>query len=99
MPTGLHFRLEDYIELVDCSGRRLRNNKREAIGKHYPPTPHGLENDPQHWIHLNKKFESRFTSLVGNSNTVRTACERLANRWVHGLRKCERLFSPPSLIC
>ena len=37
IPKGLPFRLTDYLELVDWSGRIMREDKRGAITKHPPP--------------------------------------------------------------
>ncbi|WP_226661823.1 transposase [Microbulbifer aggregans] len=98
MPTGLPFRLEDYIELVDWSGRCLREDKRGAINEKLPPILDRLQIDPKQWTYLNKNFESRFKSLVGSGHTVRATCEQLGKRWVHGIRECERLLSPPPVI-
>ena len=36
MPTGLPFRLQDYLELLDWTGRQLRRNKRGAIDDSLP---------------------------------------------------------------
>ncbi len=37
MPTGLPFCLVDYIQLVDLTGRQLRDDKRGAISRSEPP--------------------------------------------------------------
>ncbi|MBN8432169.1 hypothetical protein JF535_15055 [Microbulbifer salipaludis] len=95
MPTGLPFKVQDYIELVDWSGRCLRDDKRGAIKKQLPPILERLQIAPRHWAYMNKHFESRFKSLVGTGYTVRAACEHLGKRWAHGIRDCERYFSSP----
>ncbi|MCW8128529.1 hypothetical protein [Microbulbifer halophilus] len=96
MPDGLPFRLQDYLDLVDWSGRCLHEGKRGAIDKKLPPILERLQIDPRHWLYLNKNFESRFRSLVGTTHSVRSACERLGKRWAHGIRDCERYLSPPA---
>jgi len=95
MPVGLPFRLQDYLELVDWSGRCLREDKRGAIDGKVPPILDRLQIEPKHWLYLNKNFESRFKSLVGAAHSVRSACEQLGKRWAHGIRDCERYLSPP----
>ncbi|MFC4878592.1 hypothetical protein [Microbulbifer halophilus] len=90
-----NFLLQDYLELVDWSGRCLRDDKRGAIESGLPPILERLQIDPQHWLYLNRNFESRFKSLVGTTHSVRSACERLGKRWVQGIRDCERYLSPP----
>jgi REP element-mobilizing transposase RayT len=96
MPEGMPFRLSDYLELVDWSGRCLREDKRGAIDGKLPPILERLQIDPRHWLYLNRNFESRLKSLVGSAHVVRHACKHLGKRWVHGIRDCERYLSPPS---
>ncbi|WP_334078553.1 hypothetical protein [Microbulbifer sp. M83] len=96
MPEGMPFRLRDYIELVDLSGRCLREDKRGAIDSEPPPILERLQIDPRHWLYLNRHFKSRFKSLVSCAHAVRSACEQLGKRWAHGMRDCERFLSPPT---
>jgi hypothetical protein len=93
MPEGIPFRLQDYLELVDWSGRILREDKRGAILSHIPPLLQRLDIDAKHWVYLTRNFESPFKNLVGTACNVRKACCELGNNWVHGIRQCETLFS------
>ncbi|MEJ1366710.1 MAG: transposase, partial [Candidatus Sedimenticola sp. (ex Thyasira tokunagai)] len=81
MPKGLPFRLEDYIELVDWTGRAVREDKRGATPSHLPPILDRLQIDPQSWLSMTTAFEVRFKSLVGRANNIYAACERLGQRW------------------
>ncbi|MCX2803435.1 transposase, partial [Microbulbifer thermotolerans] len=58
------FQLQDYLELVDWSGRCLREDKRGAINEQLPPILDRMQINPRHWLYLNRNFESRFKSLV-----------------------------------
>ena len=93
MPEGLPFSLSDYLELVDWSGRILREDKRGAIASHIPPLLQRLAIDTRHWLYLTRHFESPFKNLVGAACHVRRACDELGKRWTHGIRQCETLFS------
>ena len=93
MPAGLPFRLTDYIELVDWSGRILREDKRGAIPKDIPEIIQRLQLDARHWCYLNRHFEHPFKHLVGAAHHVRSVCEALGQRWAQGISQCERLFS------
>ncbi|MBB3059778.1 transposase [Microbulbifer rhizosphaerae] len=97
MPAGLPFRLQDYLELVDWTGRCLREDKRGAIPEQLPPILDRLQIDPQHWLYLNRNFESRFKTLVGSAHALRRACAQLGKCWAQGVRDCERYFSPPTV--
>jgi hypothetical protein len=93
MPDGLPFRLSDYIELVDWSGRILREDKRGAIASYIPPILQRMDLDTSHWLYLTKNFESPFKNLVGAACHVRRACDEMGKCWTHGIRQCETLFS------
>ena len=93
MPAGLPFRLTDYIELVDWSGRILRADKKAAIPENIPEILHRLQLDTRHWCYLNRHFEHPFKHLVGAAHHVRSACEAICQRWAHGICQCERMFS------
>jgi hypothetical protein len=92
MPNGLPFRLTDYLELVDWTGRILRDDKRGAILESAPKILQQLNIDPKHWCYLSQNFESQFKSLVGTSYRIKQACEQLGRQWVHGIRACEKFF-------
>ena len=94
MPQGLPFALQDYLELVDWSGRQLRDDKRGAIATQQPPILQRLQIDPRQWRYLTRNFECRFRNLVGTEIAVREACEKLGKRWAHGIRDCARYLSP-----
>ncbi len=93
MPKGLPFNLTDYLQLVDWTGRQLREDKRGAISKTLPEIMLRLQLDQKHWLYLTQHFESPFRQLIGQAHHVRQACKALGQRWAQGVRQCERLFS------
>jgi REP element-mobilizing transposase RayT len=93
MPKGLPFRLTDYLELVDWSGRIIREDKRGAIPENIPEILNRLNMDASNWLYLTQNFESPFKHLVGAAHNIRSACESMGKCWVHGVSHCERLFS------
>jgi len=52
MPKGLPFQLTDYLELVDWTGRILREDKRGAIPENTPPILNRLNIESKHWLYL-----------------------------------------------
>ena len=58
--TGILFSLRDYLELVDFTGRCLRNDKRDAIPSHYPSILQRLHLDKDIWITNTTQFEARY---------------------------------------
>ena len=92
-PLGLPFKLTDYIELVDWTGRILRDDKRGSIPNTLPPALERLGIDPENWIYLSQHFKKPFKNLVGTAISMKRCCERLGKYWVHGISESERLFS------
>jgi REP element-mobilizing transposase RayT len=80
MPNGLPFRLKDYLELVDWTGRAILENKRGYIPDHQPPILERLQVDPKHWLYMTQNFESRFKGLVGTSYALKAVCQKLDYR-------------------
>jgi len=92
MPVGLPFRLKDYVELVEWTGRIIREDKRGAIPSNLPSILNRINIDPQHWITLTTKFESRFKGLVGCVYSLKRAAQQLGFKRTPGLSACKILF-------
>ncbi len=80
MPNGLSFRLTDYLELVDWTGRILRDDKRGAIPESTSKILEQLNIDLKHWCYLSQNFESQFKSLAGTSYHIKKTCEQLGKQ-------------------
>ena len=74
MPRGLVFNLIDYLELVDWTGRIIREDKRGAISDAAPPILQRLDISTKHWIELTTKFEQRFKGIAGSAQSIKTLC-------------------------
>jgi hypothetical protein len=92
MPEGLPFKLTDYLELVDWSGRIIRDDKRGAISTDIPPILDRLNIDIDSWKTLTTEFESTFSAFVGSPKHVVSATKRLGYRRTPPLDPCRRLF-------
>ncbi|WP_296063211.1 transposase [uncultured Amphritea sp.] len=57
---GVLFSLKDYLELVDNTGRVIREDKRGAIPLHYPPILGRLKLNPQDWLSNATQFEQLY---------------------------------------
>ncbi|MBL1275168.1 MAG: transposase [Ectothiorhodospiraceae bacterium] len=90
MPKGLPFRLTDYLELVDWTGRILRDDKRETIPKNTPPILNRLNIETKHWLYLTKNFESPFKGLVGSVEKLKQVCKSLGYKRTPGINGCKQ---------
>jgi hypothetical protein len=71
--AGVLFAFQDYLELVDWTGRIIRNDKRGYIDNESPPILRRLHLSPEQW-HLNTtRFEAihtrRFNRLISKFDT------------------------------
>jgi len=71
---GLPFVLRDYLELVDWTGRTLRQDKRGSIDSSLPAILERLSLDHNAWTILTTQFERRFGHWVGSEHIVRRIC-------------------------
>ncbi|MEX1216608.1 transposase [Saccharospirillum sp.] len=91
MPAGLPFRLQDYLELVDWTGRQIRDDKRGNINNSIPPILERLNIDAEHWVYNTQHFESQFKSLVGTAISIRAKFQKFGYQRTPGLGLAELL--------
>jgi len=89
---GLPFHLADWLDLVNGTGRAVRDDKRGAIAEDLPPILERIGITPAAWLELAKDFETTFCTWIGQAEHVEQACERGGQRWARGIRACRRLF-------
>src|SRR5690606_16800113 len=92
MPAGLPFHFKDYLELVDWTGRIIRDDKRGAIDEALPPILERLDIEPQQWLYMATQFESRFKTFVGAAYELRKAAKRMGYQRTPGLANCRAAF-------
>jgi REP element-mobilizing transposase RayT len=85
IPKGLPFKLRDYIELLDWTGRQARKDKGGSISESLPPILSRLNIPADNWMVASCYFESRFKGLVGARTCLIRACENLSFLRVVGL--------------
>ena len=93
-PKGLLFSLADYLELVDWTGRAIREDKAGHIDAAHWPILQRLGLEAKAWQALSQSFETLFHSLVGHPDQVEAVVAARSQRWVHGIDNCRRYFSP-----
>jgi len=92
-PEGLLFKLEDYLELVDLTGRIIRDDKRGFVSSRTLPILNRLNIEAENWVYLAKHFESKFKGLVGSVSRLKVACKILGYKRTCFLSSCEAFFT------
>jgi len=85
MPSGLAFRLQDYLELLDWTGRQLRTGKRGMIEDTVPPILDRLNINPDKWLYTSMHFEHSFKGFVGTVHAMVCTCRKLGYQRTPGL--------------
>jgi len=93
MPKGLIFNLVDYLQLVDWTGRQIREDKVGAISAEAELILKRLSISAEHWVYLCTQFESRFKGLVGSVQSLKVACEQFNRRRMPNLSASKLLFN------
>ncbi|TEW51919.1 hypothetical protein [Psychromonas algicola] len=79
---GISFSLLDYIELVDWSGRIIREDKRGVISSQRPRLLSTLGLDDDTWLLLASSFGKDYRGAVGSLEALAAYASNTGKRWV-----------------
>ena len=83
--TGICFSLQDYLTLVDETGRILREDKRGAINSETTAILTRLHISDESWLKLTTNFEGIFTGAAGSAEHLCAFTEHVGLQRAHGL--------------
>jgi hypothetical protein len=83
--TGICFSLQDYLTLVDETGRILREDKRGAIDTKEANILARLHISNESWLKLTTDFEVIFTGAVGTAEHLSEFSEHVGLQRAHGI--------------
>ncbi|MGF1762792.1 transposase [Aliivibrio kagoshimensis] len=86
MSKGIPFKLEDYLEVVDWSGKQIRPSKRGAINASAPPVLQQLKFKQQEWLKLCTTLEQNHASIVGEVKSYSHAIHKLHRKRTTGIK-------------
>jgi hypothetical protein len=87
-PKGIAFSLQDYLKLVDETGRVIRDGKRGAISANVDKILSRLNIPAANWIKIITKFGQLFHGPVGILQELSCHCVHLAKRRWHFSNSC-----------
>ncbi len=83
----------EYLYLVDWSGRAVREDKRGAIDDQLPPLLQRLGIDQDCWCEAMKPKASRhFSRAIGCRSHLAEYAKKLEVGWIKGIGMCSKLF-------
>uniref|UniRef100_UPI003D27A655 transposase n=1 Tax=Pseudoalteromonas sp. TaxID=53249 RepID=UPI003D27A655 len=93
MPQGLPFQLHHYLELVDSTGRIVREDKRGHLSLEASPIMQRLGIAAEQWLSLSCEFEQHFSCAVGKERLLRQYHQHLGHKRTTGLSRCRCLLN------
>ncbi|WP_299005959.1 transposase [uncultured Shewanella sp.] len=92
-PKGLAFHLDDYLQLVDETGRIIREDKRGSISDVAMPILNRLNIPSDNWLKLTTEFTRLFKGPVGRLQELDAYCAHLERKRRQGAGNCHRWLS------
>jgi len=92
---------EDYVKLVEWTGKAMRHDKKGIIPGHIKPVLESLQANPSNWTNTVKHFDSRFFYAVGQINKMMDEAVATGRQWFKGKTSSLLLYKssePPAQI-
>ena len=93
MPKGLPFELKSYLELVELTGRVMREDKHGHIDNMTLPLLERLNISSENWLKLTTQFTRVFHGAVGRPASQDGYCENLNRKRRANISNCAKLFA------
>ncbi|HBR99140.1 MAG TPA: transposase [Gammaproteobacteria bacterium] len=90
--AGVPYHLSDYLELVDWTGRAVRDNQSGSINASLPPILNRLGLTPSDWLMFATQVESLFGNWVGSPSQFAAASKSVGQKWICACEGSWRFF-------
>ena len=90
--AGIPFSLQDYLELVDWTGRIIRQGKRGTIDEDIPAILIRLQIEPEPFVRYMRHESGRFIDVVGTSEKIKELAAKTGCRFIKGIGMARQLF-------
>jgi hypothetical protein len=92
MPKGISYSLKDYCELVDTTGRCIREDKTGYIENREFPILTRLGLEPEQWLTLTTEFEKHFCYAAGAEQMMQQFKAHTHHKRLRGMGKARELL-------
>lgn len=79
--------LDDYLRILDWTGRQTRRDKRGKISDDAPPILDRLGLSGASLVAFVEEFETLFGSVIGMAKSISNFAKKLNRRWIQGAKK------------
>jgi REP element-mobilizing transposase RayT len=93
MPKGLPFELTDYLQLIELTGRCIREDKPGYIDENLPNILSRLNISAENWLIITTEFKTQFHGAIGREDVLSDYCEHQQLKRRQNLSHCKKLFA------
>ncbi|TWX65399.1 transposase [Colwellia sp. C1TZA3] len=93
MPKGLPFELTDYLQLIELTGRCIREDRRGFIENSLPSILNRLNISAENWLIITTEFRTQFHGAVGHEDVLSDYCRHQQLKRQQNLSHCNKLFA------
>jgi len=87
---------EDYLQLLDWTGRDIRAGKRGRLSDDLRPVLERLDLDVEAWTENVDRYGGLFCRLAGKITRLRAWAQAKSRAWLHGHRGARLLYANPA---
>ncbi len=91
--AALPFTLEEYFDLIDVTGRVVRDDKRGSIAGELPPLVSRLGIDPKEWLNHVKNFSKSYGNCAGSVSSIADYAHKKGKCWGKGMSASKRVYA------
>jgi REP element-mobilizing transposase RayT len=89
---GIPYLLMDYLELVDWTGRAIRDDKKGYIPESEPKIISKLGFTLDIWMKSVSQFSDHFYSHIGSDDQLKAVCNNTELNWLAGSKSCREIY-------
>lgn len=89
---ALALTIEQYLQLVDWSGRQVRKGKAGTIPAELAPILDRVGINSERWLDVLQSFGELFPRVAGNAEQVEEHAASHDRHWFHGVNNCRQIF-------
>jgi hypothetical protein len=89
---GIPYLLMDYLELVDWTGRSIRDDKAGFIPSSEPKILNKLGFTADIWMKSVGQFSDHFYSHIGSEDQLKAVCGKTEIKWLAGTKICRSIY-------
>ncbi|WP_448570043.1 transposase [Thalassotalea ganghwensis] len=90
---GLPFELQDYLQLVELTGRCIKAGKAGYINEQQPAILVRLAICPENWLTLTTTFTKVFSGAAGKRDELTKFCQHQQIKRRHNIEQCSQLLA------